>query len=162
PAVEAAIVNLEWTFWQYFGQNRCDAVPGADALDDALFAFLDEISPVSDSDDEKLTEFESYYYQSYAQLGYPDGAAQCLPPSLAPFLAYTDDDCTGELPVPAPPYDKNSMLDIDDFVEHRSQRMLFIYGEWDPWTRGKFLMGKAVDSKELTVSEGNHYAQIAD
>ena len=156
PAVESAIVNLEWTFWQYFGVDECGHVPPMIAGEDELFAFLDKISPVSDNDDEKIGYFEPYYYQAYAQLGYPDGGAQYL----APYLWFTDEAYAGELPVPEPEYDSNAMRDIDDFVEHRGERLLFIYGQWDPWTRGQFLLGKAVDSDVLIQPQGTHAARI--
>lgn len=158
PAVEAAIVNLEWTFWQYSGVHRCGDVPKADATDDQLFAFLDQVSPVSDSDDDKIAAFEAYYYQSYNQLGFPDAGASYL----TPFLWYSEEEYLGELPVPAEPeYNSDSMRDIDDFVEHRADRLLFIYGEWDPWTGGQFVLGNATDSAVLYQHEGTHMARIA-
>jgi hypothetical protein len=159
PAVEAAIVDLEWTFWQYSGVQRCAEVPGPGADDNQLFDFLDQVSPVSDNDDDKIAAFEAYYYQSYNQLGYPDGGAAYL----SPFLAYSDEEYAGELPVPEEPdYDSNSMRDIDDFVEHRGERLVFIYGEWDPWTGGQFVRGNAKDSLVLFQTEGTHMAQIAN
>jgi PS-10 peptidase S37 len=158
PAVEAAIVNLEWTFWQYSGVHRCGDVPGPDATDDQLFAFLDQVSPVSDNDDDKIAAFEAYYYQSYNQLGFPDAGAAYL----TPFLYYSEEEYAGELPVPEEPeYDSNSMRDIDDYVEHRGERLLFIYGEWDPWTGGQFVRGNATDSAVLYQSKGTHMARIA-
>jgi hypothetical protein len=159
PAVEAAIVNLEWTFWQYWGVDYCGEVPKADATDDQLFAFLDQISPVSDNDDEKIASFEAYYYQSYNQLGYPDAGADYL----SPFLWYSDAEYAGELPVPQEPeYDSESMRKIDFFVENSGNRLLFIYGEWDPWTAGQFLIGNAADSKVLYRDEGTHMTRIAE
>ncbi|HSR98845.1 MAG TPA: S28 family serine protease [Kofleriaceae bacterium] len=157
-AVESAIVNLEWTFWQYAGVDRCGDVPKADATDEQLFAFLDQFSPVSDHDDDKIAEFEPYYYQSYNQLGFPDAGATYL----APFLYYSEDEYAGELPTPEEPeYDSDSMRDIDFFVENHSSRLLFIYGQWDPWTGGEFLIGKSKDSAVLYQQKGTHMARIA-
>ena len=53
------------------------------------------------------------------------------------------------------------MKDIDNWVEHSGYRLLFIYGQWDPWTKGKFPLGDAADSRALTVPEGTHMARIA-
>jgi len=157
PAVESAIVSLEWTFWQYFGVDQCATIPPVTASDDELFAFLDKISPVSDLDDEQIGLFESYFYQSAEQLGYPDGT----PTYLEPFMRYTDADYAGALPTSDTEFDEmKAMLDIDDFVEHRGERLLFIYGEWDPWTGGKFVLGNASDSEVLTQPQGTHGARI--
>jgi hypothetical protein len=158
PAVEAAIYSLEWTFWQYSGVQACDSVPAVTASDDALFAFLDRISPVAECDDEQLGKFESYVYQSYAQLGFPDAGVAYL----APFLWYTEEDYEGELPTEEPEYDSTVMRDIDDFVEHRGEHLLFIYGQWDPWTGGRFVLGTATDSELFIQPEGTHGARIAN
>ena len=158
-AVESAVVGLEWTFWQYHGVNECMSVPRVTASDVDVFAFLDAISPVSDCDDDQVERFKPYYYQSYTQLGYPDGGYEYL----APYLKYTEADYANELPTPDPTYDRgDAMRDIDDYVERRAEHLLFIYGEWDPWTGGKFALGDAADSALLIQPRGTHSAWITD
>jgi len=155
-AVESSIVSLEWTFWQYTGVQGCASVPASSADDDTLFAFLDRIEPVSDSDDANVEFFEAYVYQAYAQLGYPDDATDYL----TPYLQYTDADYLAQLPTAMPAYDAAAMLDIDSFVQHDGDRLVFIYGEWDPWTGGKFSLGNAADSGLFVQAEGTHGSKI--
>lgn len=156
PAVESAITGLEWSFWQYFGVDHCKSVPDVSANDDDVFSFLDWISPIHESSDAGISDVEAYYYQSYAQLGYPDYTVSYL----TPYLQYDDDDYLGELPVAEPSYDPNPMLDILDYIDKSGDRLLFVYGEWDPWIKGKVVLGQAVDSKSYTVPEGTHAASI--
>ena len=52
------------------------------------------------------------------------------------------------------------MMDIDRFVRDEGDRMLFIYGEWDPWTGGRFELGNATDSLRLVQAEGSHGSRI--
>jgi hypothetical protein len=59
-------------------------------------------------------------------------------------------------------YDTEAMRDIDDFVEHRGDRLMFIYGEWDPWTGGKFALGDATDSTILIQPQGTHSSWITN
>lgn len=158
PAVEAAIANLEWTFWQYYGTDQCGAVLPVSADDDTLFAFLDRVSPVAGSSDQQLVEYEAYYYQADSQLGYPDpGAAY-----LAPYLMYGERDYDGELPTAEPTYDPAAMRDIDEYVERRGAHLVFVYGEWDPWTAGRFALGDARDALTLVQAHGTHAARIAN
>jgi PS-10 peptidase S37 len=157
PALESAVASLEWTFWQYFGVNYCTQVPQPTASDAELWDFLDMISPVTDNDDTQIAAFEAYYYQSYVQLGYPDGGAAYLDP----YLMYADADYDGALPTPVPSYDGGAaMRDIDAFVQGQSERMLFLYGEWDPWTGGKYTLGQAADSLLLVQPQGTHGARF--
>ena len=158
PVVESAIVSLEWAFWQYYGVSACAQVPAPTASDDALWTFLDRISPPSDSDDAQLASFDAYYYQAYAQLGYPDGGAAYLDP----YLMYADADYSGTLPTAQPVYDDGAaMQDVDAWVQGEGDRLLFVYGEWDPWTGGMFDLGGATDSLRLVQAQGSHGSRIA-
>ncbi|MDX2088496.1 MAG: S28 family serine protease [Kofleriaceae bacterium] len=157
PAVESSISSLEWAFWQYYGVGACNSVPVASATDDELWAFLDEISPVADNDDDQIGAFDAYYYQAYAQLGYPDGGADYLDP----HLMYADADYAGSLPTEEPAYDGGAaMRDIDQWVQSEGRQLLFLYGEWDPWTGGAFELGNAQDSLRVTQAQGTHGARI--
>ncbi|HEU0037476.1 MAG TPA: S28 family serine protease [Kofleriaceae bacterium] len=158
PAVEGSIASLEWAFWQYYGINFCDQVPAATATDDALFDFLDTIAPIGDNDDAQVAAFEAYYYQAYAQLGYPDGNATYLDA----FLMYTDADYEAALPTPDPPaYDGGvAMHDVEGYIQNEGTRLLFIYGEWDPWTGGQYELGNATDSLKLIQAQGSHGSRI--
>jgi hypothetical protein len=157
PAVESSIFNLEWSFWQYFGVTSCSTVPAVTTDDNTMWKFLDDISPVSDNSDTRVAQFEAYYYQAYYQLGYPDGGAAYL----KPYLQFTDADYLNALPTAQPPYDgAAAMLDVDQFVREKGDRLLFIYGEWDPWTGGQFDLGGAKDSLLFIQPQGTHGSQI--
>ncbi len=157
PAVESAIVGLEWSFWQYYGVSWCGVVPVPSASDEDLWKFLDDVSPPSDNNDDRIAQFEAYYHQAYAQLGYPDGGAAYL----EPYVMYDDAAYDGALPAGKPTYDGGAaMRDIDAWVQGQGDRLLFIYGEWDPWTAGKFALGSATDSTSLTEPEGSHGARL--
>lgn len=157
PAVEVSIASVEWAFWQYYGVEYCSAVPAVTASDDEVFGFLDEVAPVSDSDDAQVAAFEAYYYQAYAQLGYPADNATYLDA----FTIYSDADYDGALPTPEPPsYDAAAMTDIDTWVRTEGDRLLFIYGEFDPWSGGQYTLGNASDSLLLVQPEGSHGSRI--
>ena len=158
PAVESSIVSLEWSFWQYYGVGFCASVPLVTDGDDKMWQFLDLISPVTDNDDVQVGEFDAYYYQSDFQLGYPDGGAAYLDS----YLMFTDADYAMSLPTADPTYDAGvAMHDIDDWVQHEGNRLLFVYGEWDPWTGGKYELGQATDSLRLIQAEGTHGSRLA-
>jgi hypothetical protein len=157
-AVEIAIVGLEWGFWQKVGIAACNSgIPAVDASDDDLFAFLDSASKVSDDADDVVPFYEPYYYQSYAELGYPDYGGSYL----EPFRAFHDPDYVNELPTPSEPvFDSQAMQDVDSYVSRHGNRLLFIYGELDPWTAGKFALGDATDSAVLVQPNGKHDSSI--
>jgi len=158
-AVEDAIESLEWSYWQDYGIDYCETIPDVTASDDDMYNFLDQISPPYGNDDEQVAFFDAYYYQAYAQLGYPDDGTDYLKPYYMYSLAdLVDAFPQHELPV----YDNGvAMRDIDAFVQQNGDRLLFIYGQWDPWTGGAFQLGGATDSLRLIEGEGSHYSRIA-
>lgn len=157
-AVESSIISLEWAFWQYYGVGLCGDVPAATGSDSELWSFLDQVSPPSDNDDQQISAFDAYYYQAYAQLGYPDGGAAYLDA----YLQFSDADYAGSLPTAMPAYDGGeAMRDIDAWVQSEGDRLLFVYGQWDPWTGGAFNLGAATDSVMLTQAQGSHGARIS-
>jgi hypothetical protein len=167
PALESAIEDLEWTFWQYYGLQFCNAIPAVNATDDKLFMFLDQISGVEFSDDASTAAFEAYFYQAYAQLGSPGTAAvrgDTAPAQLEPFRMFTEADFVGTLPlgVPVPVHDPAAMQDIDNWVQTEGSNLIFVYGEWDPWSGGKFRLGAATDSLLLVGAEGTHGTSLRD
>jgi hypothetical protein len=157
-AVEGAIYSLEWAFWQYSGFAYCPDVPDVTASNDEVWDFLDAVAPVTDNADDQIALFEAYYHQAYAQLGFPDSGAMYLDA----FAQFGDADYDGSLPAGVPTYDDGAaMRDVETFVKERGERLLFVYGQWDPWTGGAFELGDARDSALFVQPQGTHGARIA-
>lgn len=159
-AVEGAVVSVEWAFWQYTGVSGCGGIPAATATDDALWNFLDDVSPVSSSSDADLAEFEAYYYQAEGQLGYPG----TMDAHLTGLTQYAEDAYDGAYPVgiALPAYDAAAMDDVSDWVQTDGARLLFLYGGFDPWSGGMFELGGATDSLRVVAPQGPHGSLIRD
>lgn len=170
PAVEAAIAGLEWGFWQFAGDGHCDPdqLPKLTDSDEALFAFLKSMSPVSDYDDDQLRYYAPYYYQSYWQLGIPDYSVPYLKD-----LWYGDGDYLGELPTTEPAFDPGAMDRLQEWLqdpetdEHDKvtrmdlgKHLMFIYGRWDPWFGGRVATGLAGDAPTFIKAKGNHNTKL--
>jgi hypothetical protein len=156
-AVEAAIGTFEWSFWQQSGENGCASLPTPTADDDELFAYLEGISPVTEYNDKNVALYEAYTYQARSELGYPNMAAS----DLKEKLEYGPTDYLNELPMgTAPHYDNGAMRIVQSDVANNVGKLVFIYGEWDPWTKGGFPSGNAAN--RYTVGHGNHLVKIAN
>ncbi|HZJ55118.1 MAG TPA: S28 family serine protease [Myxococcaceae bacterium] len=165
-ALEFAVEETPFLFWQFGAASRCATIPAASATSDALFAFLDATVGLSFYSDVELARFLPYYYQAADQLGYPiddesylvDGGGQSL-------LQFPDSDHPQTyLPssVPTPVYGDAEMRDIQSWVTTQGSRLLFIYGEIDPWSAAAFELGQAADSFRLVAPGGNHLSGIHD
>ena len=161
-AFESVVLEVPFTFWQYHGAATCGAVPPVPgATDDALFGFIDRVVGFDSAGDDVLDWFAPYYYQAWAQLGFPDVDRAHLAGLLRTGVPSVEE---GVLPVGATPptFDPSAMVDIARWVAEEGERLIFVYGQWDPWTAGAFDSGAAADSFRFFVAAGTHSSQLAD
>jgi PS-10 peptidase S37 len=157
-AVESAITGIEWSFFQYTGVEYCETIPDASFNNDDAWAWLAAVSNPSGLSDASLDAYDAYYYQAYAELGYPSTAD----PHLEGLLRFGPDDYAGTEPPEIPEYDPAVVDAAADWVREEASQMIFLYGEYDPWTAGAFDIGtnEAVDT--YTVAAGTHGASLVD
>lgn len=157
-AVESAVIGLEWSFWQTKGVASCSGIPSPTGSDDALWAFVKDVSPVDGASDAEVADFEAYYHQAEHELGYPGTMDDHLTGLVTfPSSAYDGVYPTG---VPRPAYSPAPMQDIDGWLRGEGERILLVYGEYDPWTGGMFELGGATDSLRVLAPMGSHYSGI--
>jgi hypothetical protein len=158
-ALDFAVVELPFIFWQYGSQNRCSTIPGASASDAAVFSFLDDTVGVASYGDDDLLAFLPYYHQSATQLGYPAADESYLVGLLHPG----QDTAQAYIPlsIPTPPYDEGAaMRDVQSWLATSGERIMLIYGQNDPWTAGAVDLGAATDSYKYIAPGANHGASI--
>jgi hypothetical protein len=161
-ALELSVVEFAFAFWQYGDASLCAVLPTAVSSDDEVYGFLDQVVSTFNWSDEELTAMEPYYWQAAVQLGYV-GIAEA---HLSDLLLYPGADVATTFIFPGPGktpvFDPAAMQDVSDWLTTEGERMLFIYGENDPWSAGAFELGQAQDSYRFFVPEGNHGASISE
>ncbi|MGR6915675.1 S28 family serine protease [[Actinomadura] parvosata] len=155
---EMTVLDTAWAFWQYLGVADCPSVPPVTARDEELYAWIDNVASFAFYTDQGMEYYTPYYYQAATQLGWPDLAFRHLrgltryrglyqPNSVLPAELRSRHD-----PWPMP--------DVDHWVRTRSERMMFIYGENDPWSAERFTPSRR-DSYLYVAPGANHGASIA-
>ncbi|UQA57883.1 S28 family serine protease [Polyangium aurulentum] len=162
-AFEFGALEASFFFWQLCPVTMCEPLlPAPDASDEELVDFyVNWIGAPFNYDDETINvHYGPYFYQSATQLGHPrfDEAP------LMDLLRYPGQDIAANLtPVPVTiPFSHGLMAKIEAKTRAHGERMLFIYGENDPWSTNKF-EGKAKnDAFQFVVPGGAHNVRIAD
>ncbi|MBX3161769.1 MAG: aminopeptidase [Deltaproteobacteria bacterium] len=158
-ALEFAVEETPFIFWQYGSQEDCASIPAASATDGAVFQFLDNVVDIASYGDDDLTAFLPYYHQSATQLGYPISDESYLVGLLHPG----EDTAEAYVPaaIPRRPYDEGAaMTDVQAWIATSGSQILLIYGQNDPWTAGAVDLGAAADSFKLIAPRGNHGSTI--
>jgi hypothetical protein len=154
-AAETA-VYYEWGFWQYSGVDSCALVASALTNDHHAATLLSHEIVIG----EAVEVPPAYNYQAASELGYQGISTAYL------------DEAIQEAMLPAPPaepmpwgsgwpaYHPEAVRDVADWIAKSGERIMLIYGEYDPWTGGAIDLGAAKDSRKFVVPQGNHGSQI--
>ncbi|WP_413757347.1 S28 family serine protease [Streptomyces sp. MMBL 11-3] len=161
-AYEAVVLDYVWGFWQYSLLADCDAIPAdaKNATDDEIWTSIDTISGFSAYTDQGLEPYTPYYYQAGTQLGaptivFPHIEKKYIRYGYQPPRNFVPRDITMK-------FQPGAMRDVDSWVKHNANRMLFVYGQNDPWGAEPFHLGKgARDAYVFTAPGANHGANVA-
>ncbi|QNE77188.1 aminopeptidase [Streptomyces finlayi] len=160
-AYEAVVMDYVWAFWQYSLVSDCEAVPAdaAGATDEAIWDSVDGISGFAAYADQGLERYTPYYYQAGTQLGSPD----IKQPWLGDLSRYGYQPPRTFVPRDIPmTFQPSKMRDVDSWVRNNANRMMYVYGENDPWGAEPFRLGAgARDSYVYTAPGANHGAKVS-
>lgn len=157
-ALEHCVLELPFGFWQYQTPSRCATIPADGAPIADLYKFLSDVGQITLYGDGGVDYFMPYYYQSARQLGYPAIDEDKLKDLL---LHPGTDNPASYVPANLPKgYDPAAMIDVGTWVKTQGRALLFVYGQYDPWTAGAFELGNAQDSYKFIVPQGNHGANL--
>jgi hypothetical protein len=156
--VVTTAAGFDWSFWQFYGYDYCKSVKQALTSDDAAGQILDY--------EARLTSYIgtlwAYDYQAYNELGFPGQSYD----TVADLLQNIDVNWGGDNQTPPwgmanPQYVPAAMQDIAAWLAKDARDMLFIYGEFDPWTAGKVDLGTSRDVLEVIAPHASHSAEIS-
>ncbi|MCP3145366.1 S28 family serine protease [Pyxidicoccus xibeiensis] len=159
-ALEFAVVEASFYFWQYWGTPYCDTVPPPEAPAADLVGFLDTtvVGIGYTYGDVWLIPLAAYYYQSATELGWTRFSTG----HLDGLLRYPGQDVPQSylnFPV-RERFDHGLMRRVEHWVRNHAERMLFIYGENDPWSSGAFSVRECNDSFRFVLPGGEHGSRI--
>lgn len=128
---EMTILEYAFAFWQW-GRWTCDMIPVTAGSAVEMVRHLDEVAGIDWLSDEGIKRYQPFYYQALTQIGFYGY-------DVDPFkgMVSTTEDITFTFTAPdgvTCVYDPEPMEKVDHFIRHHAQRMLFIYGEYDPWS----------------------------
>lgn len=128
---EMTILEYAFAFWQW-GRWTCEVIPVPSGTAVEMVRHLDEVAGIDWLSDEGIKRYQPFYYQALTQIGFYGY-------DVDPFkgLVSATEDITFTFTAPEGitcVYDPEPMEKVDHFIRHHAQRMLFIYGEYDPWS----------------------------
>ena len=156
-AYEMVVLEYPFAFWQW-GYYDCNEIPGQSESDSLHFDHLLKVSPLDYFSDQSLSRMRPFFYQAMTEIGYYGY-------DTAPYedLLAAIDDNTFMFTIPDSvniEYDFNKMKAVNHWLQTDAKKMLFIYGENDPWS------ATAVDTdgnehiQKIIKPQGSHRTRI--
>ncbi|QSQ22550.1 hypothetical protein JY651_46835 [Pyxidicoccus parkwayensis] len=152
-ALEFAVVELPFSFWEFYGFGwTCDDIPAANVTDEELFAWVSYVSEFEYVfSDQGMEEEAPLHYQQATELGGP-GHAQA---HLRPLLRYAGEDVPTRFPPldVAKRYEPWTMLRVETWLRHEAKRVLLVYGDLSPWSASAFEVSARNDSYRVIATD---------
>ncbi|WP_329113052.1 S28 family serine protease [Streptomyces sp. NBC_01353] len=159
-AYEFSVLDQVWNFWQSGTADNCATVPDArSATDEELWTWsLGHGLSVYHDGSGSPSGVGPYYRQAATQLGWADLKFTHLRDVRRyPGLYQPNSLLPAEL---RGAYDNGATRDVDHWVRTRGERMMFVYGQNDPWSAEKFKPSKH-DSQLYVAPNTNHSALVS-
>jgi PS-10 peptidase S37 len=159
-AFEYLVSDAPWAFWQYSDAADCADVPATTASTDAILTWLDTVNGFAGYTDEGNQGYVPYYYQAGTQLGSPEVRYPHLKGLLRyPGLNGPRTYVPRTIPMRFQPL---AMIDVDLWVKLHGRRLMFVYGQNDPWGAEPFRLGLGTrDSFSYQAAGANHGANVS-
>ena len=154
------VLEYPFALWQW--GRSLDKIPSKDDDIEMLYAHLIEVSPPSYFALEDMENIKSFFVQAARELGYYGYDTK-------PFKKYLSiKNAEGYLPeifLPADleiQYYKTTANQVKIFMKNTSSNILFIYGEFDPWTASAFEVLQKPNLLKIVKPGGSHSTRIGN
>ena len=168
--LEAMTTHFDWAFWQYYGDEYCSQVPEATATDEQFWNFYAAFSGLFGPQrlpglpaNEAMSD-GALYYEWLTEQGFALQIGEHVKPLLQNDFATAtmEDRFRAEFPaVELPTHDGSVTRSVRRWASLRAENIMFIYGQFDPWSGGAIDEPVQPSSSRFFVPGANHGAQIS-
>lgn len=158
--LDYCVLEYPFALWQW--GNMVDKVPSIDEGLDALFNHLMIVSGPSYYAIEGQESIKSFFVQAARELGYYGYDTKPFKEYLSRNSAnnylekiFLPDDLSIK-------YNKKTSKEVKRFIKKTDARILFIYGEWDPWSASGFEVPKRDNFLKIIKPKGSHGTRIGN
>ncbi|MFH2141905.1 MAG: S28 family serine protease [Bacteroidota bacterium] len=157
---ELSVFELEFAFWQWIGNCNFlpDKIKSANEAVDLLFRY----DACGFFENKMVNELFPFFYQSYTETGMYGYKTE---PFKDYLVAYKNDVNNMETFIPRSfnlEYNKNAMLDINQWLKDSGNNMIYIYGELDAWSSTAVDPGNKTNALKIIKKGGTHQTRISN
>jgi hypothetical protein len=156
--LDFCVLEYPFALWQW--GRFTDQIPVKDANVDLLFEHLLKVSGPSYFALEDMESIKSFFVQAARELGYYGYDTKPLKKYLTIKNA---EGYLGHVFLPADlkiKYEKKTAKQVKKFIKKTDAEILFIYGEYDPWSASAFEVPNKPNFLKIVKPGGSHSTRI--
>jgi hypothetical protein len=156
-AYEFMVLEFPFSFYQW-GNFHLDSIPQEMKSAKKMMKPMLSLGLVGFYFQSTLDDLMPFMVQAYRELGYYNYDLEELKPYLRKIenssnIAFVPENLRFE-------YDDQIMNKVYDFIHNNGDRMIFIYGELDPWSSTSVNPDSRTDALKMVLSGGSHSTRI--
>ena len=155
-ALEYSVLEFPFSFWQW--GEKCDEIPNSETNPQELWGYLLKVSGVGLYSDKGFHQYLPSFYQHMVELGYYGFNLE----PVKDLLVYVKSS-TNKRFAPANvdlTYNPDYIKKVRDYVENKGDKILYIYGAYDPWGACAPTPKPSVDYLMMILDGGDHSTRI--
>jgi hypothetical protein len=156
---ELTVLEYSFAFWQW-GSTPCESIPDDSTEPAVAILHLDVVAGLNWVSEQGITDMQPFFYQALTEIGFYGydhsefpGCVEALEVQTFDFTCPEGVECI---------YNPLTMEKVDNFVRHHGENMIFIYGEWDPWSAPAVQISGKTNSFRVIKPEGSHGTRISN
>jgi hypothetical protein len=156
--LDYCVLEFPFAFWQW-GKSP-DEIPAPSAGVDKIFNYLMEVPGPKYFANSGTEGYLPFYVQAARELGY---YAYDSKPLKKYLKIKTAKNYFANLYLPKDlkiKYKKETALQVKKFIDTTDKEMIFIYGEYDPWTASAFEVPQKSNLLKIVKPGGSHSSRI--
>ena len=158
-AYDLLVFEYPFAFWQW-GTTDCTSIPSDKESPSTMVKHLDKVAGIDWISDQGIERMQPFFYQAMSEIGMYGYDTE----PFKGLTSYTSDvifDFTfpqGEQVIFNPEF----MQRVDVFLRHYAKNMIFIYGEYDPWSATAVELSGQTNSIKVVKKGGSHRTRISN
>ncbi|PKP04303.1 MAG: hypothetical protein CVU11_05360 [Bacteroidetes bacterium HGW-Bacteroidetes-6] len=157
-ALDYMVLEYPFSFWQYCGNQA--AIPSADASPKVLYKHLKSVVPADAYSALDAGGTGAFYTQAYAEVGYYGYDSIGLGDLLIMKSAFISNKVLVPKATPVT-YNPDALIFVRDFIKHKGNNIIYIYGADDPWSAAAAEPGQETNALKIVAPGDCHNVRIA-
>lgn len=151
------VFEYSFAFWQW-GNFDCNEIVMDLENPKKMFNHLDKVVGIDWISDQGISKIFAFYYQAMTEIGFYGY-------DIDPFKEYTSFTSNPTFSFTIPEnieviYNPIPMWQVDNFIRHEANNMIFIYGETDPWSSTSVDLTYNTNVIKIVKPGGSHTTRI--